>query len=113
MGQCICGHVDCAIHKTGIFAGEKVLVSTPSYGEGTYRVSLDNYNDEWFIVGAYTEQEALDKVIDFCEEKGHKGCYWTQEEVDDFEMNEDYFVIAGNSCLYVNSEHLQIKKVGK
>lgn len=57
-----------------------------------------------FIVQAGNEQAALDAVVDYCEEKGLCGLYYTIEDLNSKEIYEEEYICAGNHCLYVGIE---------
>lgn len=87
------------------------------YSDNVYEISLNNYDNTFFIVYANNTPESLDIVIDYCESKDLTGYFTTETEV--VAMNytqseiDSCFVVAGNHCLYVNVEHLQINKLNK
>lgn len=55
-----------------------IIINKHTYGEKTYVVSLDT-GTAWldqYQVGAYNEQEAVDKVADYIERKGYRLKYF-------------------------------------
>ena len=82
-------------------------------GEKKFRVSLNNYDNEWFVVYADYEQEALDLVVDFCESKNWTGHFIDREVYEVMDEDErDLCVIAGNHGWFLDSEHTHIEEVG-
>lgn len=62
-----------------------------------------------FHVNADNEQDALDYVIDYCEEN-LPGLVMTREEELDQEFLEDY-ISGGNHGRYINTRHVSIRTV--
>ena len=95
----------------------KIIVNPEDkkYFDGVYSISLNNYDNTFFIVCADSTQDALDKVIDYCEDKSFTGYYITQSETEEEGLTQEeidsLFIVAGNHCLYVNVEHLHINKL--
>lgn len=57
-----------------------------------------------FIVQADNIESALDAVVDYCEEKGLSGLYYTYDELLTEDLQEDDYLYAGNSGFYVGIE---------
>lgn len=95
---------------------ENIEVINPEdhdFYDNAYKVSLHYYDNNWFGVFASCEQDALDIVVDYLEEKGLTGMFYTVEEVEEDERNgncDNYFV-AGNHCHYLDAEYTQIEQV--
>ena len=84
------------------------------YYDKVFKISLYNYDNIFFYILGNCEQDALDILIDLLESKGETGHLnkiielekdYSEEEI------ENSFVVAGNSCYYINSEHLFIKEI--
>lgn len=72
-----------------------------------YRVTLDLGVAFW--VNADCEQDALDYVIDYCEEHRFIGFIASHGEID--EDDEDVFVCGGNHGLYLTTDTFFIQEV--
>lgn len=87
--------------------------------ERVYKVSLGtgSISLATFFVDARHEQDAVDRVVDFCEENEYKGLYSEYEELveeaesDDVDVDqyieECNLTTAGNASLYVDLQGLE------
>lgn len=73
-----------------------------------YKVLLTAQGIEYHV-NAANEQDALDFVIDYCEEH-HPGLLMTREEQEEEEYLEDY-ICGGNHGLYLNTHHVFIEEL--
>ena len=97
----------------GYELGSLCFLLNSECGDRVFKVSLDTgtINLAVFIVDARHEQEALDRVIDFCEENEYDGLFSEYTELEEEAYEEDMDVeeyieecnltCGGNSCLYV------------
>ena len=92
---------------------EIVNDSDYQYFDSAYKVSVHNYDNQWYGVYANCEQDALDEVVDYLESQGKTGVFYTHEEVIECEKDGyvDMFITAGNHCHNLNAEHVQIHQV--
>ena len=72
-----------------------------------YRISLNNYNSEFYSVYGMHEQDALDTLVDYLEEKGYMGYFVTDED------GIEHTTTAGNHCLQLEAEHVSIQEIKK
>ena len=78
-----------------------------------YKVSLHNYDSFLYGVYANSAQDALDLVVDYLENKGDTGYFYTLDEVEEMEKDgyETEFIVAGNHCHHLESEHVWIEEM--
>jgi hypothetical protein len=94
---------------------ESIAPTIKYKNQEAYVPNLDDYNNHFwrnnylirltiqgipFIVNADHEQDALDYVIDFCEEY-LPGLIMSQKDQDE-EKYIDEYICGGNHCLYLN-----------
>ena len=72
-----------------------------------YRISLNNYDSTSYAVYAMHEQDALDTLVDYLEEKGYMGYFVTSED------EIEHTITAGNHCLQLEAEHVSIQEIKK
>jgi hypothetical protein len=86
----------------------------------TYRIGV-GYGSQLYHVHANCEQDALDILVDWFEEKEYYGMYSTYADIveyhndlnddDEFEEMLDNYIVAGNHCHYIESDKLFIQEV--
>ncbi len=85
------------------------------YFNNLYKISLYNYSDNYYLVYANCEQDALDILVDHLEEIKENGHIYTYEQLLNYGMTEleidTNYVSCGNYCNYVSIEHLQIEQI--
>lgn len=84
------------------------------YNDNVYKISLNNYSVHFYYVLGNHEGEALDILVDYLESKKATGDLYTYEElIDDGLSEEDIecFLVAGNKCFYLSSEHTHIEDI--
>jgi len=63
-------------------------------------------------VNADHEQDALDYAIDYAEEMGWEGLFFSNEEINNMPDEEiDEYICSGNHCRYLNSHNVTIEQV--
>lgn len=94
-----------------------------NYGEKHYAVYTypgAGYQLDKTEVWAYNEQEALDKAVDILADRDYRGVVDHYEVFDSCEDGETVdecaerlgLVVAGNSGLYIDGNHLRIEEIG-
>lgn len=80
--------------------------------ETCYIIALNNYEAVFYYVWTDSgEQEALDILVDYLEERGETGYFYDQQEADMMEKFDGMqFITAGNHCHKLDAEHTQITK---
>ena len=73
-----------------------------------YRVLLTDQAIEFFV-NADNEQEAIDYIIDFCEEN-LPGLLFDRDEEEEEEFLEEY-ICGGNHSRYLNTLNIHIKEI--
>jgi hypothetical protein len=73
-----------------------------------YRILLTSQGIE-FRVNADNDQDALDYVIDYCEEN-LPGLIMSREEEEEEEYLDDY-ICGGNHSVYLNTHNVHIEEV--
>jgi hypothetical protein len=83
------------------------------YFDHAYKVSVHMYDNHYFGVYADCEQDALDRVVDYLEEKELTGYFYDQEEREELEKegHEDIFIVAGNHCHNLDGTQIFIEQV--
>ena len=76
----------------------KVELGTSSY--------LDSIS--FNVFGVFSEKEALDAAIDFCEEHKINNVFADPEDAEEF---PDDYIIAGNHCLAIPSDQVIITEI--
>lgn len=76
----------------------------------SFKISLHNYDNEWFYVYASHEQDALDVLVDHLEKKRLTGFFLEKEDREEHLEDEGYYIVAGNHCLYLDPEHTHIEQ---
>lgn len=76
----------------------------------SYRVHLHELDPVGLLVNADNDQDALDYAIDFAEEKGWNGLFFTPEEWENEKFKEDY-ISGGNHGRVLNSMNIRIVKI--
>lgn len=70
---------------------------------------------ECFIVGAIDEDEALNKIANYCKDNDYLGVVHTYDDikmlVNEYGYNEDAFLQCGDNGLYINIEALSISVI--
>lgn len=85
--------------------------------ERDYKITTGVYEIQFlmetitYIVCGYSEQNALDTLIDYFELQGWTGYYMTLEELEKNDISEDSCIVAGNHCYYIESHCVFIKKL--
>ena len=86
------------------------------YYDNIYKISLYNYSSNYNLVIANNEQSALDILVDYLEEKEEKEHLYSYTELIEEETEEEIenrYIVAGNHCYYILSEHLQITQINE
>ena len=86
------------------------IVNKDDYEENfwnhNYKITVTAQGLE-FIVNANNEQDAIDYLIDYCQEH-HPGLLMTHEETFEEEFIDDY-ICGGNEGLYLNTYNIHIE----
>ena len=103
--------------KLTLSEAKKIInLSDRRYFDNLYKISLYNYSSNYSLVIANNEQMALDILTDYLEEKDENGHLYTYTELIKEESEEEIesrYVVAGNHCYYILSEHLQITQINE
>jgi hypothetical protein len=81
-----------------------------NFWKNNYRILVSAQGIEFFV-NADNEQEALDYIIDYCEDN-LPGLLWDDEDLD--EMNEeekDKYICGGNHGRYLSTHNIHIETV--
>jgi hypothetical protein len=87
------------------------------WNEGFYKnnyIVYVGFTGHPFAVNADNEQDALDFVIDHCEESGYLGLVATHDELVDDGMSDDEiaeYYCGGNHSLYLTANNIRIETV--
>ena len=73
-----------------------------------YKVQVSMQGME-FIVNADCEQDAIDYIIDDCEEN-YPGLLWSREEEEEQEYLEEY-ICGGNHGRYLSTHNIHIEEI--
>jgi predicted amidophosphoribosyltransferase len=78
----------------------------------SYRVHLHELDPTGLLINADNDQDALDYAIDFAEEKGWEGLFFTSEELEQMKEEErDQYLSGGNHGRVLNSMNVRIIKI--
>ncbi|MFW6001942.1 MAG: hypothetical protein ACOCQD_01225 [archaeon] len=77
-----------------------------NFWENDYIINIGGIN---FVANADNVQDAIDYIIDYCEDN-LPGLLMTQEEVDEEEFIQDY-ICGGNHGRYINTPEVYIVNV--
>lgn len=80
---------------------------TEHFWKNDYHILLTSQGISFFV-NADNEQEALDFIIDYCEDK-MPGLVASINEIDESEADQYY--CGGNHSLYLTTDHIHIKKL--
>ncbi|WLR49572.1 hypothetical protein LC065_20220 (plasmid) [Halobacillus litoralis] len=87
-----------------IFIGEQE-------GSELMRVSIFNYDREFYYVSTRDPQQALDEVVDYLEAREETGHFYSMEEAEQLEKEDGMeFLTAGNHCWQLDPEHTQVEE---
>ena len=78
------------------------------FWDHNYRILVTAQGIE-FIVNADNNQDALDYIIDYCEEN-LPGLLFSRDEENEKEFLDEY-VCGGNKGLYLNTHHIHIEEI--
>lgn len=76
-----------------------------------YVVSFDPYSPISYAAYADNETEALDYVVDYCQQMGYVGYFLDNDEQLEAETDNVGIVYAGNYGLAIDGDNLQIFRV--
>jgi hypothetical protein len=117
----------CGKEEPGIYLDKNIEICEPCFNElqksnyinsdekfwnHSYRIHLHELDSPGILVNANCEQDALDYVIDWHEEKGNMGLFFTNEELDAMtEEERGEYITGGNHCLTCNSYNVRIIEI--
>lgn len=92
-----------------------IRIGDPDGSGNNYSVEigLNGYTDplQFIVNDVFSEQEALDSVVDYCEENNWNGLF-----ADDSEIAEEYpddFITAGNHCHLLPRDQIIIHRLNE
>jgi hypothetical protein len=75
-----------------------------------YLICIDYFSV--FYVISDNEQDALDTLIDYCEEREYKGYFYSDEDLEELTDEErEELLVAGNHCRYISNDVLIIEEL--
>lgn len=92
-----------------------IRIGDPDGSSNNYSVEIgmNGYTDslQFIVNDVFSEQEALDSVVDYCEENNWNGLF-----ADDDEIAQEYpddFITAGNHCHLLPSDKVIIHRLNE
>jgi hypothetical protein len=98
------------LSRFGQFPEVEVVNPDEGIWSNHYLIAID-YFKVYYVI-ADCEQDALDILIDYCEERNYQGYFYTDEDLEEMTQEEqDDLLIAGNHCRYISNDVLIIEQL--
>lgn len=91
----------------------EIVIGDPNddIGEGySVEIGTQSYAGSFFfkVFGVFSEQEALDAAVDYCESNGINSIFASEDEMEEY---PDEYIMAGNHCLPLPADQVYIRSI--
>lgn len=94
----------------GQFPQVEVVTPDETIYDKHFLVCLD-YFKVYYVI-SYNEQDALDTLVDYCEEREYMGYFYSDADLEKLtEEERDDLLVAGNHCRYISNDVLIIEEL--